>query len=93
MKHYKLLAWPDLPAAFHHTGYRRMLHQMSHRYASVPQLMHESGLARGAVLELLDKLAERQVLKEREQGAPDSRFGHLRPLQWLRRTFAADVRR
>ena len=90
MKQYKLCAWPDLSAPFHRTAYRRMLHQMSQRYVSVPQLMHESGLARGAVVQFLESLAERALLVEREHGGPDSMFGNLRPIAWLRRTFSAE---
>lgn len=92
MKQYKLCAWPDLPAPFHRTAYRRMLHQMSQRYVSVPQLMRESGLARNAVVQFLKSLAERALLAEREHGAPDSMFAGLSPLAWLRRTFSAEGR-
>lgn len=92
MKQYKLSAWPDLPAPFHRTAYRRMLHQMSQRYVSVPHLMRESGLARHAVVQFLESLAERALLVERENGAPDSVFDSLRPLAWLRRTFSAEDR-
>ncbi len=90
MKYYKLQAWPDLPVAFHRTAYRRMLHRMSQRYASVPQLMHESGLARLAVVQFLDLLSQRQLLSAREDGVPDSRFGQFKPVQWFRRTFYAE---
>lgn len=90
MKQYKLGAWPDLPASFHRTAYRRMLHRMSQRHVSVQQLMHESGLARAAVMQFLEILHERQLLDEREQTedtAPASFFGQLRPLEWLKRAF------
>lgn len=90
MKHYKLLAWPDLPGAFHGVAYRRMLHQMSQRYMTLPQLVQDSGLGRGDVLQFLDTLAERQVLRQREEGQPDSRFGDLAPIRWLRRTFSGE---
>ncbi|WP_428423229.1 helix-turn-helix domain-containing protein [Methylibium sp.] len=89
MKQYKLAAWPDLPAPFHRTAYRRMLHQMSHRHVSVRQLMQESGLARSAVVQFLDTLTERELLSEREHAAPLSMLGRLRPVAWWRRTFAA----
>ena len=86
MKHYKLAAWPDLPASFHRTAYRRMLHRMSQRHVSVQQLMHESGLARAAVMQFLDTLNERELLDEREQSdTPSSFFGSLRPIEWLKR--------
>lgn len=92
MKHYKLIAWLELPAPLDRTAYRRMLHQMSQRFVSVPQLMLQSGLARRAVIEFLDLLAARGLLAAREQDAPDSRFGRLDPVLWYRRTFHAEVR-
>lgn len=95
MKHYKLAAWPDLPASFHRTAYRRMLHRMSQRHVSVQQLMHESGLARAAVMQFLDSLHERELLDEREQSdtAPSSLFGQLRPIEWLKRAIGGTERR
>jgi hypothetical protein len=93
MKHYKLVAWPDLPAHFHRTAYRRMLHRMSQRYVSVTQLMQESGLGRHAVMQFLDTLSERELLTSRELASePDSLFGQLRPLEWFRRTFGTEGR-
>ena len=88
MKHYKLVAWPDLPAPFHRTAYRRMLHQMSQRHVSVQQLIHESGLSRAAVTQFLDTLIARHLLTEREQAAPASLFASLSPVEWFRRTFS-----
>lgn len=92
MKQYKLAAWPDLPSAFQGMPYRRMLHQMSQRFVSVPQLMHESGLARSAVVRFLRQLGERSLLAHREHGEPDSMFGTRSPMAWLRRTFSLDER-
>ena len=91
MKQYKLAAWPELPASFHRTAYRRMLHRMSQRHVSVQQLMHESGLARAAVIQFLDTLQERNLLDAREQvddTQPGSLFGQLKPLEWLKRAIA-----
>lgn len=90
MKHYKLSAWPDLPAPFHRTAYRRMLHQMSQRYVSVQQLVQESGLARGEVLQFLDTLSERALLDLREHSTPHARAAG--PFGWLRRAFSAEGR-
>lgn len=90
MKYYKLQGWPDLPVAFRRTAYRRMLHRMSQRYASVPQLMHDSGLARAAVIQFIDLLTQSELLSTREDDTPESRFGQLRPVQWFRRTFYAE---
>jgi hypothetical protein len=86
MKHYKLSGWPDLPPTYHRTAYRRMLHLMSHRFASVAHLTSESGLARPAVVAFIELLEERRVLQEQEMAAPDSLFGQLSPLSWFRRT-------
>ena len=85
MKEYKLLGWPELPAAYHRTAYRRMLHEMSQRHASVAQLMQASGLARAAVKEFVELLLECGVLSERGMPEPESLFGSLMPLGWIRR--------
>jgi hypothetical protein len=91
MKHYKLSGWPDLPPPYHRTAYRRMLHLMSQRFASVPQLTSESGLARPAVVAFLDMLDERGLVQEQELGAPDSLFGNS--LSWFKRTFSGALDR
>jgi hypothetical protein len=86
MKEYKLAAWPDLPAPYHRTVYRRMLSDMSHRYMSIPQLVLSSGATRIEVRTFLQMLGERELLRERE-GEPDSIFDSLRPIgDWFRRT-------
>jgi hypothetical protein len=85
MKAYKLMGWPELPAAYHRTAYRRMLHEMSQRHVSVVQLMHASGLARTMVKEFVELLSEHGVLDERGTPEPDSLFGSLMPLGWIRR--------
>ena len=38
MKEYKLLAWPDLPAEFRRTGFRRLLTELSQRHMSEAML-------------------------------------------------------
>lgn len=86
MKEYKLSGWPELPALYHRTAYRRMLHEMSQRYASVPQLVHASGLARQSVKEFVEMLSARGMLMERGLPEPDSFFGGLMPLGWMRRS-------
>jgi hypothetical protein len=78
MKEYKLAAWPDLPAPYHRTVYRRMLSDMSHRYMSMPQLVLSSGATKIEVRSFLQMLGERELLRERE-GEPDSIFDSLRP--------------
>jgi hypothetical protein len=87
MKEFKLTAWPDLPAPYHRTGYRRMLSDMSHRYVTLQQLVASSGTQRGEVRSFLQMLGERGLLCEREAPAA-SLLGSLRPLGgWLRRAF------
>ncbi len=86
MKSFRLFSWPELPAAYHHTSYRRMLSDMSHRYVTTAQLMSSSGAKRVQVRGFLDMLDRRGLLREREADA-DSFFDSLRPLgNWLRRT-------
>jgi hypothetical protein len=81
MKEYKLSAWPDLPASFHRTSYRRMLSDMSHRFVTVQQLMAGSGASRLEVRMFLQMLAERGLLAEREaERNPVASLG-----SWLRR--------
>ena len=86
MKEYKLTAWPDLPAPYHRTVYRRMLSDMSHRYMSPHQLTLSSGATKLEVRTFVQMLGERGLLCERE-GEPDSIFDSLRPIGvWFRRT-------
>ena len=86
MKEFKLAAWPDLPAPFHRTVYRRMLSDMSHRYMSMPQLTLSSGASKLEVRTFVNMLSERGLLRERE-GEQDSIFDSLRPIgEWFRRT-------
>jgi hypothetical protein len=86
MKEYKLAAWPDLPAPYHRTVYRRMLSDMSHRYMSPQQLIVSSGATKLEVRVFMQMLNERGVLRERE-GEADSIMDSLRPFSdWFRRT-------
>lgn len=88
MKEYRLAAWPDLPAPYHRTAYRRMLSDMSQRYVSLARLVASSGLARGEVRGFIQMLESHGLLSEREGATPDSLFGSLRPLGWIRRALA-----
>jgi hypothetical protein len=77
MKQYKLAAWPELPATYHRTVYRRMLSDMSHRYMSLSALVMSSG-ATG-------------VLVECESDSDSFYDTTLRPVgDWLRTVFGAD---
>jgi hypothetical protein len=92
MKEYKLAAWPELPAPYHRTVYRRMLSDMSHRYMAVGSLMLSSGANKLEVRTFLQMLDERGLLLERE-GEADSFLDSLRPVgDWFRRTlFGTDI--
>jgi len=86
MKEFKLAAWPELPAHYHRTVYRRILSDLSHRYMSVPQLVMSSGASKLEVRLFMQMLNERGLLRERE-GESDSIFDSLRPIgDWFRRT-------
>ena len=87
MKEFRLSAWPDLSPSYHHTGYRRILNDMSLRHVTVAQLAGSSGLRRQEVRRFIDMLGARGLIAERHCSAPDSLFGSLLPLGgWLRRT-------
>ncbi len=84
MKHYKLNAWPELPAPYHRTAYRRMLCDMSHRFVSFQHLVNASGLNRHEVRQFVELLDANGLLIERGQPEPDSIFDSLKPLgAWL----------
>lgn len=92
MKEYRLLAWAELPAPYHHMAYRRMLTDLSHRYMSIAQLAACSGLRRTEVRQFLDMLDSRDLLVDRDLFAPDSVFGTLRPLGgWIRKALNASA--
>ena len=75
MKEYKLSAWPELPAPYHRTVYRRMLSDMSHRYMSLNALVMASGAGKAEVRQFLDMLADNGLLLERmEEPAPPAGF-------------------
>jgi hypothetical protein len=94
MKEFKLSAWPELPGPYDRTPYRRLLNDISHRYAGVHRLAECSGLGRHEVRQFLELLETRGVLLERDRAAPDSVFDSLRPISgWLRRTFSETPQR
>ena len=87
MKEYKLLSWPDLPAEFRRTGYRRLLSDLSQRHISEASLMKRDGLKASEVRALLQFLASRKVLDVREAEPRGSKW---RPdfSGWIRRLTA-----
>jgi hypothetical protein len=94
MKQFKLIAWPELPAAYQRTAYRRMLSDMSHRYMSAAQLVSSSGLPRQDVRAFIEMLQSSELLREREVSAPDSLFDSLAPIGgWIVRALTSEIGR
>ena len=86
MKEFKLISWPDLPAEFRRTAFRRLLSEMSQRHLSEATMSKRDGVKAAEVRALLQLLASRHVLDVRET---NSRRG-WRPMLagWLRRLTA-----
>ena len=83
MKEFKLISWPDLPAEFRRTPFRRLLSDMSQRHLSESMLAKRDGVKPSEVRALLQLLAAREVLDVRES---DLRRGWRPTLaSWLRR--------
>jgi lambda repressor-like predicted transcriptional regulator len=78
MKRYRLAGWPELPAAYHRTAYQRMLHRMSHRPASLRQLVRESGLQTSAVRGFLDSLSQQDLLIEDDLAIQPTLIGWIK---------------
>lgn len=87
MKEYKLLSWPDLPAEFRRTGFRRLLSDLSQRHISESMLLKRDGVKASEVRALLQFLASRNVLEVRT-ATPGA--GKWRPALagWFRRLTA-----
>lgn len=87
MKEYRLKAWPELPAAFRHTSYRRTLSDLSQRHAPESELLRRGGLSRRQLRGLLKWLATQQALDTREapRVVSAARWWHHLPWQALRR--------
>jgi hypothetical protein len=93
MKEFKLASWPELPAPYHRTVFRRMLSDMSHRYMTIGGLVLSSGATKPEVRAFLQMLNDKGLLLHRECEA-DSFLDSLRPVgDWVRRTIfgGADV--
>ena len=91
MKQFKLAAWPEVPATYHRTVYRRMLSDMSHRYMSISALVLSSGASRVEVRQFLTTLDDMGVLVDREEESDSFFDTTIRPVgDWLRTVFGAD---
>jgi len=66
MKQYKLTAWPELPTRFKNTAMRRVVSEMSQRFASARELARSSGASTRDVEELIANLASKNMLMVRE---------------------------
>ena len=64
MKTYRLVSWPDLPAEFQRTAFRRACTELSMRAASIERLMAASGLKRPELVALLEQLESEELLVE-----------------------------
>lgn len=87
MKEYKLLSWPDLPAEFRRTGFRRLLSDLSQRHLCESALLKREGVKPAEVRALLKFLARCGVLEVRQAEPVPSKW---RPdlAAWLRRLTA-----
>jgi len=65
MKQYKLTAWPDLPPRFQKTTMRRVVSELSQRFASVRDLARSSGASAREVEELVSTLEKEGMLMTR----------------------------
>lgn len=79
MKAYKLKAWPELPAAFRHTSYRRLLTELSQRPVNDIELRGR-GLSRKQLHGLLQYLDEVGAL-ETHLAPPPARWAGW--WQWI----------
>ncbi|MCO5979094.1 hypothetical protein [Ideonella oryzae] len=66
MKEYKITAWPDLPAEFRRTAYRRMVSELSQRYVTEIHLQKCTGASAHDVTRLLSHLGTCELLDARE---------------------------
>lgn len=81
MKEYRLKSWPELPATFRKTVYRRLLSDLSQRYMSEAAMRHRCGLATSDVRALLHHLDAEGLLYERE-AEPTPRMGLFARFAW-----------
>ena len=66
MKQYKLTGWPDLSPRFQKTTMRRVLSEMSQRFASPRELARSSGASTREVEDLIARLDRDGMLMTRD---------------------------
>ena len=93
MREYKLSGWPELSGEFERMAFRRALHEMSHRYATVRDLSSKCGLPRTAVRQFVVQLNALGLIEQRRR-AWWPRIRHtLRPMmQWCAASFPSPLR-
>lgn len=79
MQEFRLIAWPELDAAYQRIAYRRMLSDMSLRHVSLRQLVASSGLPRHDVGRFVRLLEARGQVERRDGRRVNA------ALAWLRR--------
>jgi hypothetical protein len=80
MKEYRLTAWPELPAEFRKTAYRRMVSELSQRHVDLKHLERCSGLSGNEVQAFLHFLEGREVLESRDGEPTKPKVGWVRAL-------------
>ena len=73
MKQYKLTAWPDLPPRFKSTAMRRVVSELTQRFASARDLSRSSGAPQRDIEALIELLISEGMLMARD--APQSVTG------------------
>jgi len=66
MKQYKLTAWPELPTRFQKTPLRRVVSELTQRFASARDLARSSGAPVREVSELISHLNQAGLLMSRD---------------------------
>ena len=85
MKTYKLATWPDLPAAFLHVNYTRVLTELSQCHATEDSLLRATGLAAPELRVFLSYLNSQGLLDVQDRPATASPRFTLGFASWLRR--------
>jgi hypothetical protein len=85
MKQYKLTAWPELPPRLQKTPMRRIVSELSQRFASPRELARSSGANPRDIDDLIAWLGEAGLLMERDApAAAATAWQRWMPLQALR---------
>jgi hypothetical protein len=80
MKQYKLTAWPDLSSRFQKTQMRRVVSELSQRFASTRELARSSGATVREIEELIARLDKDGMLMTRD--APQTAAASMSWRDW-----------